>query len=80
MKKEPQCSNINSFHGFVNSGKRTGKETTLPIIVEDGCWIGAHTTIMPGVTIAKGCIIGANSLVTTVPSQMDFILVSQLNE
>ena len=36
----------------------------MPIKIVDDCWIGANTTIMPGVTIAKGCIIAANSLVT----------------
>jgi maltose O-acetyltransferase len=34
-----------------------------PVVIEDGCWIGAGVTIMPGVRIAKGCVIGANSLV-----------------
>lgn len=32
-------------------------------MIEDGCWIGACTTIMPGVKIAKGCVIGSHSLV-----------------
>lgn len=41
------------------------KETIgLPIIIEDGCWIGANVVIMPGVTIKKGCVIGATALVT----------------
>lgn len=35
-----------------------------PIIIEDDVWIGTHVTILPGVTIAKGAVIGANSLVT----------------
>jgi len=34
-----------------------------PIVVEEGCWIGASVTIMPGVTIARGCVVGAQSLV-----------------
>ena len=41
-----------------------GKGINAPIRIEDGCWIGANVTIMPGVTIAKGCIIGAGTLVT----------------
>jgi acetyltransferase-like isoleucine patch superfamily enzyme len=39
------------------------------IILEDGVMIGMNTTIMPGVRIGKGSIIGANSLVVRdIPS------------
>ncbi|EPP8196536.1 acyltransferase [Campylobacter lari] len=34
------------------------------IIIEDDVWIGANVTIMPNITIKKGSIIGACSLVT----------------
>ncbi len=34
-----------------------------PVRIEDGCWIGAGVIILPGVTIQKGCVIGAQSLV-----------------
>ncbi len=33
------------------------------IVIEDGVMIGMNTTIMPGVRIGEGAIIGANSLV-----------------
>lgn len=36
----------------------------LDVTIEDDCWIGGHVTILGGVTIGKGCVIGANSLVT----------------
>lgn len=35
-----------------------------PIIISDDVWIGARCTILPGVTIGKGVIIGAASVVT----------------
>ena len=35
-----------------------------PVIIEDNVWIGEHACIMPGVTIGKGSIIGANAVVT----------------
>ena len=35
-----------------------------PIIIEDDVWIGHNTTILKGVTIGKGAIIGACSVVT----------------
>lgn len=34
------------------------------IIIGDNCWIGSGTVILAGVTIASGCVIGANSVVT----------------
>lgn len=34
------------------------------IIIKEGSWIGPHTTIFRGVTIGKGAVIGANSVVT----------------
>lgn len=34
-----------------------------PVCVEDGCWIGSGVTILPGVTIHRGCVIAASSVV-----------------
>lgn len=40
-----------------------------PIIVNKNVWIGSDSTILPGVTIGEGSIIGAGSVVTKdVPS------------
>ncbi|MDD4357574.1 MAG: acyltransferase [Smithellaceae bacterium] len=39
-----------------------------PIIIEDDVWIGANVTLLKGVTVSEGCIIGAGSVVTkTMP-------------
>lgn len=35
-----------------------------PVIIEDDVWIGSRVTILPGVIIGKGCIIGASAVVT----------------
>lgn len=35
-----------------------------PVIIEDNVWIGEKASIMPGVCIGNGVIIGANSVVT----------------
>lgn len=38
---------------------------TSPIVIEDNVWIGAHTVILPGVTIGKHSIVAAGSVVRT---------------
>lgn len=35
-----------------------------PIVIEDKVWIGINATILPGVKIGKGAIVGAGSVVT----------------
>jgi acetyltransferase-like isoleucine patch superfamily enzyme len=40
------------------------KLSTKPVVIEDNVWIGETVCILPGVTIGKGCIIGALSVVT----------------
>lgn len=35
-----------------------------PIIIEDDVWLGEKVSVMPGVHIGRGAIIGANSVVT----------------
>lgn len=35
-----------------------------PVFIEDDCWIGINSVVMPGVTIGKGSVIGAGSIVT----------------
>jgi len=34
------------------------------VTIEDDVWIGAHSVILPGVTLGKGAVIGAGSVVT----------------
>ena len=39
------------------------------VIIGADCWLGANTTILPGVTIGDGCIVGAGAVVTkSLPS------------
>ena len=35
-----------------------------PVLIEDNVWIGESVSVLPGVTIGKGSIIGANSVVS----------------
>ncbi len=36
---------------------------SLDVRIEDGVWVGAHSTILPGVTIGRKAVIGAGSVV-----------------
>lgn len=34
-----------------------------PVLIEDNVWLGEFVSVLPGVTIGKGTIVGANSVV-----------------
>lgn len=55
---------ITSMHEIGPPEDRAGQGYRLSVTVEDGCWLGARATVMPGVTVATGCIIAAGALVT----------------
>ncbi len=38
--------------------------SSKPIVIEDNVWIGANSIVLPGVTIGRGSVISANSVVT----------------
>ena len=50
-----------SFPNVENRINTTG--TSNPIKIEDNVWIGANSIVLPGVTIGKGSVISANSVV-----------------
>ncbi len=40
-----------------------------PIVIEDDVWLGCHVTVLPGVRIGRGAVVGAGSVVTkSVPA------------
>ena len=55
---------ITTTHAIGNSSRRASTVIRKPIFISDGSWIGADTTILPGVRIGKGVVVGAGSLVT----------------
>jgi len=60
----PEVAFVVGSHELGNEGRRAGKGYCKPIVIEDGCWLGARVTVLGGVTIGKGSMIGAGSLVT----------------
>jgi len=45
---------------IIYQGVTTGKK----IVIGDGCFIGAHSFILPGVCLGNNVVVGANSVVT----------------
>lgn len=70
------ASNIHindALHGSENANepyKYQKISRIAPVLIKRGCWIGQNVVILPGVTIGKYSIIGANSVVTkSVPDR-----------
>lgn len=40
-----------------------GLRNVKPVVIDEGAWIGANSTVCSGVTIGKNSVIGANSVV-----------------
>lgn len=57
------CTIITSSHEVGSSWRRIGPAANLPVVIGEAVWMGADVTVMPGVTIGEGCIIGAGALV-----------------
>lgn len=56
-------------HAILPDQRSQGVDTSSPINIEDDVWIGANSTVCGGVTIGRGSIIGAGSVVTKdIPS------------
>lgn len=62
----PGVSIISANHDTENLSKHT---KATPIRIGNNVWIGANSTVLPGVTIGNNVTIGANSVVTKdIPS------------
>jgi acetyltransferase-like isoleucine patch superfamily enzyme len=64
-------TDFHSLNPLIRKNKTIDKKSAfkLPVTIEDNVFIGAHTTILKGVTIGQNSIIGACSVVTkTIPA------------
>lgn len=59
----PEVMICTSTHKIESSPKRAGELVEKSVKINSGCWIGARSTILPGVTIDQGCVIAAGSVV-----------------
>jgi acetyltransferase-like isoleucine patch superfamily enzyme len=53
-------------HGYENLDLPISQQTMpeRPVVIGDGSWLGFGTVVLPGATIGKHVVIGANSVVT----------------
>jgi acetyltransferase-like isoleucine patch superfamily enzyme len=55
---------ITAAHDMGPAACRAGRLRPAPIVVSDGCWIGARSTLLPGVTIGASSVVAAGSVVS----------------
>ena len=58
---------ITTNHDIGPAWKRCGAWRSAPIRIEDGAWLGANVTVLPGkngVTIGRGAVVAAGAVVT----------------
>ncbi|WP_273824779.1 acyltransferase [Pseudomonas asplenii] len=59
----PGVEFILGSHELGSQERRAGKGTARSIVVGSGCWIGARSVILGGVTIGEGAIVAAGAVV-----------------
>ena len=65
---------IKTNHEKSNPNQRAGKQTRLPMIVEDGVWIAANATLLPEIIVGKGAIVAAGAVVTKNASENSLVV------
>ena len=58
------CKLLTSTHVVGSADRRAGELEDSTIRICDGAWLGADVTVMGGVTIGEGAVVGTGSLVT----------------
>lgn len=60
----PGCKLICTNHALDGEERLKGIFNDKPISFGDNVWLGANVTVLPGVSIGKNAIVGADSVVT----------------
>jgi acetyltransferase-like isoleucine patch superfamily enzyme len=60
----PNVTIVTTGHPVHPDLRPHGEMYSFPVVIEDWVWIGSSVVILPGVTIGKGAVIGAGSIVT----------------
>jgi maltose O-acetyltransferase len=59
----PEVMLITGTHEIGSPGNRLGKLVPKPVCIGSGAWLGARCTVLPGVTIGDGAVVGAGAIV-----------------
>lgn len=62
------CYISDHSHGFANPDvpiRDQPIDRVAPVVIRRGAWLGQNVVILPGVTVGRGSVIGANSVVRT---------------
>ena len=62
-----RCYIADYGHEFRDSTRpvmHQGATGAAPVAIGDGAWLGINVAILPGVTLGRNCVVGANSVVT----------------
>jgi acetyltransferase-like isoleucine patch superfamily enzyme len=59
----PRAMLVTGTHEVSQSGRVAGIGYSLPIVLADGCWIGAGATVLGGVRIGERAIVAAGAVV-----------------
>lgn len=60
----PRITLVTSSHPNDSRIRPFAPEKRAAIVIEADAWLGAGVVVLPGVTIGRGAIVGANSVVT----------------
>ncbi len=55
---------VTTDHALGTAQFRAGDVQSSPIMIEDGAWIAACVTLLPGVTVGAGAVVAAGAVVT----------------
>lgn len=60
----PHCYITDADHSY-EQGKAVMDQPmrSKPVIIGEEAWMGAHVVVLPGVTVGRGAVVGANSIV-----------------
>lgn len=53
-----------AVHSHADTKPNSRAFSSKAVVIKDNVWIGEFVTVLPGVTIGKGCVIGANAVVS----------------
>ncbi|MDJ0769198.1 MAG: acyltransferase [Ilumatobacter sp.] len=62
----PNVNIFTEWHEFEDAGEPIKAQGVgaEPVVLEDDCWIGAGSIILPGVVVGRGAVVAAGSVVT----------------